>query len=63
MNEPPKPAPLTPADQLAIQSGLLKKIEGHLSFIRSVLTVFIVLSIVAVVIQACQVILATIASP
>lgn len=68
MNEQPAPtqpkiaSPVQP-DPIALQIDLLKKIESHLSFMRSVLTALIVLSIISFVVQACNVVLSRITFP
>jgi hypothetical protein len=59
----PKIAPRAQPDPAAVQIDLLRKIEGHLSFMRSVLTAIIVLSIISFVLQACNLLLSRITIP
>ena len=47
------PAPAKPAEILPPELEYLKKIEGHLNFIRQVLTLAVVFSFLAFVTQIC----------
>lgn len=57
------PAKLDPATLLNMQVNHLRIIEGHLKSIRSMLNFFTILAVLALVGQACSVILSLSATP